>query len=124
MLITKDGRCAVCKVTDRNQDISNKLTTRRKPGYFQPQTKKPGLPWQTGFLITHCYELQRHYVFRLRALLAFANREFNLLAFIQRLASLHGNCTKVYEYITLAFTGNKTKTFFIVEPLYCAYNFI
>ena len=62
--------------------------------------------------------LQRNYVLRLWAFLAFSNRELNLLTFLQRLTAFHVNGTKMDENVALTLAGDKAVTLFVVEPLH------
>jgi hypothetical protein len=60
--------------------------------------------------------LQRVYVLCLGSFEAFTDGEFNLLAFLQSLTAVADDLTEVNENIAFAFTGYKSKTFFVVEP--------
>jgi hypothetical protein len=70
-----------------------------------------------GFLQFENY-LQRVYVFCLRSFQAFTNGELNLLSFFQGLAAFTDDLAEVNKNVTLALTGNETKTFFVIEPFY------
>jgi len=74
----------------------------------------------TGFLKTQGSDSDGFYVLRLGTFLAFPESKLNRLAFSQRFTAIHFNGSEMYEYILLTFSGNKTITFIIVEPLDCA----
>jgi hypothetical protein len=57
----------------------------------------------------------------LRTFLAGDDVELNLIAFLQRLVSIHLNGRVMYENVRPVFPANKAKTFGVVEPLDCAF---
>jgi hypothetical protein len=79
--------------------------------------KTPGTDGSPGVAINGYCKLQGNHVLSLWAFLAFSNRELDLLSFFQGFTAFHCNGAEMDENITLAFTRNKTKTFFVVEPL-------
>ena len=77
----------------------------------------PGLFWNLE-------TLQRSYVLCLGSFEAFTNGEFNLLSFLQGLTAVADDLTEVDENVAFAFTGYKSKTFFVVEPFNGSSNLI
>ena len=81
-LITKDD--PLCRNESKVQESGHHVVTLQ-PGasrVFFAGKKNPVCCHGRPGLHLQMYDLQRHYVFRLRAFLAFTNREFNLLTFI------------------------------------------
>ena len=60
--------------------------------------------------------LQRIDVLCLGSFQTFTNGEFNLLTFFEGLTAFAYDLAEVNEYVTLSFTGNEPKTFFVIEP--------
>lgn len=47
--------------------------------------------------------------------------EFDLIAFLQRLVSIHLDCRVMHKNVRSIFTADKAETFRVVEPLDCAF---
>jgi hypothetical protein len=64
------------------------------------------------------------YILGLRPFLTLCHLHSDFLAFPQCFAAGAVNCTMVYKNIFATFLLNKSKTFFIIEPLNGTYNLI
>ena len=62
-------------------------------------------------------QLQRCYVFSLRAFLTLRDRELDLLAFGERLEAVALDCAEMRKHIGAVFLLNKAEALRIVEPL-------
>jgi len=84
--------------------------------------KKGPEAFALGLFRTSAVVLDLHNVGGLVALGALGHIELDRLAFIQRLVSLTLDRGVMYEDISATITGNESKTFFVVEPLYFSIN--
>ena len=60
--------------------------------------------------------LHRGYVFSLGSLQAFTDGEFDLLPFFEAFAAFTNDLAEMDKNVTLTFAGDKSVTFFVIEP--------
>src|SRR5512134_192608 len=99
-------------------------STRREPGFFCQKKSPACILVDRAIKKRRAGLLQRHHVFRLRALYPLADRELHLLSFLEGLAPIHLDGAKMDEYIAFTFPRDETETLCIVEPLHGSRNLI
>ena len=64
--------------------------------------------------------LDRLYVFCLKALRAFGDRELDRLAFLQAAKSVRSNCRKMHEDIIAGLAADEAEALRVIKPFHCS----